>query len=120
MENDRNLLPNSEDESKISIDDFSKVKLIVAKVIDCEPVKKSKKLLKLILNDGSSERTVVSGISEYYLPSELIGHNIILVSNLKPAKFCGVESNGMILAAKHDEILKVIIMDEMPPGSIIS
>ena len=120
MENNENLLPNNEDESKISIDDFSKIKLIVAKVIDCEKIKKSKKLLKLILNDGNSERTVVSGISEYYLPSELIGHNIVLVSNLKPVKFCGVESNGMILAAKHNEILKVIIIDEIPPGSIIS
>ena len=116
MEDNKNLI----NEDRISIDDFAKIKLVVAKVLECEPVEKSRKLLKLKLYDGISERIVLSGISKYYLPSELIGHNIILVSNLKPAKFCGVESDGMILAAKHGENLKVIMVDEMPAGSTIS
>lgn len=67
----------------------------VGKILDCEPVKKSKKLLKLTVNDGEKERTVVSGISQWYQPDDLIGHHIILVANLKPAKLCGVESQGM-------------------------
>ncbi len=118
MENNQSLLLNKNDQ--ISIDDFTKIQLVVAKVLECEAIKKSKKLLKLTLNDGNSERIVVSGISEYYLPSELVGHNVVLISNLKPAKLCGVESNGMILAVKHGEVVKVIMMDDMPAGSKIS
>ena len=109
----------NEDDSKISIEDFTKIKLIVAKVIACENVKKSKKLLKLTLNDGTSDRTVVSGISQYYLPDELLGRNVVLVSNLAPAKLCGVESNGMVLAAENEGNVKVIFMDNCTPGSII-
>ena len=102
----------------IDIEDFAKVKLIVAKIKECEPVKKSKKLLKLLLDDGTNDRVVVSGISPYYTPEELIGHSVILVSNLKPAKLCGVESNGMILAATCEENqVKVIFVDGMIPGS---
>ncbi len=105
----------------IDIEDFAKVKLIVAKIIECEPVKKSKKLLKLKVDDGQGGRTVVSGISQHYTPEELIGKSIILVSNLKPAKLCGVESNGMILAATCPENkVKVIFADdEIPAGSEI-
>ena len=106
--------------AKIGIEDFMKVKLTVASVLECEPVKKSKKLLKLILDNGIDKRTVVSVISQYYKPEELIGRNIILVSNLKPAKLCGVESNGMVLAAecKNNDV-KVIFVDDIPKGSII-
>lgn len=104
----------------INIEDFAKIKLKSAHVIACEPIKKSKKLLKLTLNDGTSERTVASGISQYYKPEDLIGRNVILVSNLKPAKLCGVESNGMILAAECSENdVKVIFVDNIPAGSII-
>ena len=105
---------------KIGIEDFAKVKLIVASITACEAIKKSKKLLKLTLNDGSGERTVVSGISQYYKPEDLIGKNVILVSNLKPAKLCGVESNGMILAAEcSKDDVKVIFVDNIPAGSTI-
>ena len=105
----------------IDIEDFAKVKLIVAKITECEPVKKSKKLLKLRVDDGKEGRTVVSGISQHYTPEELIGKSIILVSNLKPVKLCGVESNGMILAATCPENkVKVIFADdEIPAGSEI-
>ena len=103
---------------EITFEDFSKIELRVGKILDCEPVKKSKKLLKLTVNDGEKERTVVSGISQWYQPDDLIGHHIILVANLKPAKLCGVESQGMILAADCDEnTVKVIFVDDMPAGS---
>lgn len=104
----------------IGIEDFAKVNLIVAKIKECEPVKKSKKLLKLVINDGMNDRVVVSGISQYYSPEELVNRNIILVSNLKPAKLCGVESNGMVLAAESPEgKVNVIFVDDLIPGSNI-
>ena len=105
--------------AKIGIDDFCKVDLRVAKIVECEPVKKAKKLLKLTLDDGTGDpRTVASGIALYYKPEELIGKSIILVSNLKPAVLCGVESHGMILAADADENdVKVIFVDGIPAGS---
>ncbi len=107
--------------AQIGIEDFMKVELKTAKIVECEPVKKAKKLLKLTLDDGSgTPRTVASGIAKYYTPDELIGHTVILVSNLKPAVLCGVESQGMILAADIDEeTVKVIFADDIPQGSKI-
>ncbi len=105
---------------EITIDEFAKVDLRVAKVLDCEPIKKAKKLLKLTLDDGSGEnRTVASGIAQYYTPEQLIGKNVIVVANLKPAKLCGVESCGMILAADTDDGVKVIFPEGMKPGDKI-
>lgn len=106
--------------AQIGIDDFCKVDLRVAEIKACEPIKKAKKLLKLTIFDGVKERTVASGIAKFYKPDELIGRKIILVSNLKPAKLCGVESCGMILAATCGEEIKVIFVDDMEPGSKIS
>lgn len=103
----------------IDIEDFAKIELICAKIETCEPIKKSKKLLKLTLFDGVDRRTVASGISNYYKPEDLIGHNVVLVANLKPAKLCGVESQGMILAAEDNEGVKVIFIDDVMPGSKI-
>ena len=108
-----------EEKPQIAIDDFAKVELRVAKIKACEPVKKAKKLLKLTLDDGVGERTVASGIAQYYKPEELIGHNVILVANLKPAKLCGVESCGMILAADSGETVKVVFVDDMEAGSTV-
>ncbi len=107
--------------AKIGIEDFAKVDLRVAKITACEPVKKAKKLLKLTLDDGTANpRTVASGIALWYKPDELVGRNIIVVSNLKPATLCGVESQGMILAADCDENdVKVIFVDDMPVGAKI-
>lgn len=86
----------------------------------CEPVKGSKKLLKLTLDDGKGERTVASGISKWYKPEDLVGRTVVLVSNLKPAKLCGVESQGMILAADAGEDdVKVVFLDGVPAGSKI-
>ena len=84
---------------QIEFDDFTKVDLRVAKVIDCEKVKKSKKLLCLQLDDGMGGRQVVSGLAQWYEPKDLIGKKVIIVANLKPAVLCGVESKGMICAA---------------------
>jgi len=119
--NEANAEPEIEELPKIEFDVFAKVELRVAKVMDCEPVKRAKKLLKLTLNDGTkTPRTVVSGIAPWYKPEDLIGKNIVLVANLKPAKLCGVESNGMILAAdgENDEA-KVIFVDDLPVGAKI-
>ena len=106
--------------AKIGIEDFAKVELRVAEIKDCEPVKKAKKLLKLTLDDGGkAPRTVASGIAKWYKPEELIGHKVIVVANLKPAVLCGVESNGMILAADCDDEAKVVFVDGMPNGAKI-
>ena len=107
--------------SQIGIEDFAKVELKAAKIIACEPIPKAKKLLKLTLDDGSgTERTVASGIAKYYKPEDLIGHTVIVVSNLKPAMLCGVESNGMILAADcSEDDVKVLFIDGVPAGSKI-
>jgi len=110
---------------EITIDDFFKVDLRVAEVTACEPIKKAKKLLKLTLNDGTgAPRTVASGIAKWYKPEDLIGRRVVLVANLKPAVLCGVESQGMILAAtdrtaEGEEDVKVLFVDGMTPGSAI-
>ena len=110
---------------EITIDDFFKVDLRVAEITACEPIKKAKKLLKLTLNDGTKEpRTVASGIAKWYKPEDLIGRRVVLVANLKPAVLCGVESQGMILAAtdhtaEGEEDVKVLFVDGMTPGSAI-
>lgn len=103
---------------QIGIEDFAKVELKTAKIVACEPIPKAKKLLKLTLDDGSGKnRIVASGIAKWYAPDELIGHTVIVVSNLKPAVLCGVESNGMILAADcPDGNVKVIFTDDIPAG----
>lgn len=104
--------------AQIGIDDFAKVELRTAKILECEPVKKSKKLLKIQADDGTDKpRQIVSGISKYYKPDELIGKTVIIVANLKPAKLCGEMSNGMLLAADTaDGGIKVLFADGMEPG----
>ena len=105
---------------KIGIDAFAKVEMRVGKVLECENVKKSSKLLKFLIDDGTdAPRTIVSGIAKWYKPQELIGKNIVFVSNLKPAKLCGIESNGMILSAEcSEDSVKLITVDEnIPAGS---
>lgn len=104
--------------AQIGIDDFAKVELRTAKILECEPVKKSKKLLKIQADDGTDKpRQIVSGISEYYKPEDLIGKTVIIVANLKSAKLCGEMSNGMLLAADTaDGGIKVLFADGMEPG----
>ncbi|MBE6776664.1 MAG: methionine--tRNA ligase [Ruminococcaceae bacterium] len=105
--------------AQIGIEDFAKVELTAAKIIDCEAVPKAKKLLKLTLDDGTGTRTVASGIAKFYTPDELKGKTVILVSNLKPATLCGIESQGMILAADCGDDVKVISLEDIPAGAKI-
>jgi methionyl-tRNA synthetase len=106
--------------SRITIDDFMKVELRVAKVLAAERVPKSKKLLKLSVDVGSEQRTIVAGIAEAYEPESLLGRTIVIVFNLQPATLMGVESNGMVLAASPDGGKPMLLAFEgapPPPGA---
>ncbi len=104
---------------EITFDEFMKIDLRACKIVNCEPIKKAKKLLKLTLDDGSGkERIVASGIAKWYTPDELVGKTVICVANLKPAVLCGVESQGMILAADAGgDDVKVVFLDGVPAGA---
>ena len=99
-----------EHEAEIGIDEFAAVELRVAEILACEPVPKAKKLLKLQVDLGYEKRQVVSGIAKFYTPDQLIGKKVCLVTNLKPAKLCGVDSYGMILASGEEDV-KVVFLD---------
>ena len=103
---------------KISIDDFMKVELRVAKVLAAEKVPNSKKLIKLSIDVGTEQRTLVAGIAEAYEPEQLVGRTIVMVFNLKPAKLMGIESNGMVLAASPDGGKPTLVGfdEEIAPG----
>ena len=98
----------------IGIEDFMGVELRVAQVVACERVPKAKKLLKLQLDLGYEKRQVVSGIAKFYEPDALIGKKVIVVANLKPAKLCGIDSEGMILAS-GEETVRVVFLDPATP-----
>ncbi|MBR5516006.1 MAG: methionine--tRNA ligase [Clostridia bacterium] len=100
----------------INFEDFGKVELRTAQVVECEPIPKAKKLLKLQLDLGYEKRQVVSGIAKFYKPEDLIGKKVVMVANLKPAKLCGVESNGMILASGEETVRVVFLDSETPNG----
>ena len=100
----------------IGIEDFMNMELRTAKVLACEPVPHAKKLLKLQLDLGYEQRQVVSGIAKWYKPEDLIGRKLIVVANLKPATLCGVESNGMVLAAGEETVRVVFLSDDTPLG----
>ena len=104
----------------ITYDDFEKLDLRVAKVVSCEKVPKSKKLLKFVLDIGIEERTVLSGISQYYEPEAMVGKKVIYLSNLAPKKMMGIESYGMILSASDwEEHLEVTNIESLPAGSVV-
>ncbi len=108
-------------ENFISMEDFKKVNLKVAEILECEAVPKSKKLLKLKLKVGDTEKQIVSGISEHYKPDELIGRLIVVVDNLKPTKLMGIDSHGMLLAAKQNGELRIVTIDgNIDPGAEVS
>lgn len=107
---------------EVTIEDFEKLDFRIVKVLECEPVKKSNKLLKLKVDLGGEERQVVSGISKFYKPEELVGKSVILVANLKPVKLRGELSQGMILCASDDadsKLFAATIEGELPTGSIV-
>jgi methionyl-tRNA synthetase len=103
---------------QITIEEFQKIDLRVADVVECERVKNSEKLLKLKVKIGNEERQIVAGIGKHYSPEELVGKKVIVVANLKPAKLMGIESQGMLLAAVKDEKLTLITtLGEIESGS---
>jgi methionyl-tRNA synthetase len=107
-------------DSRISIDDFLKTELRVAKVLEAEAVPKSKKLIRMQIDVGEqSPRQIVAGIAEAYKPEELVGRSIVVVGNLKPAKLMGLESNGMVLAASPEGGVPTLlaVADGIPPGT---
>ena len=108
----------SQPEGEISIDDFAKIQLRVAKVLEAEAVPKADKLLKLKIDLGDEQRELVSGIAKQYKPEELVGKNVIVVANLKAAKIRGVVSHGMVLAASAGDDLQLVTVD-MPVGSVV-
>ena len=105
--------PEVEKKPEITIDDFDKIQIQVGEVIKCEPVKKAKKLLVSQIKIGAETRQIVSSIAKYYKPEEMVGKKVAVITNLKPCKLCGVESQGMILAAGDDEgNLSVVTVDK--------
>lgn len=107
---------------EISYEDFEKIDLRLAKVLACEKVKKSKKLLKLKVQLGTEERQILSGIAQFYEPEELVGKTVIVVANLKPAKLMGQDSQGMILSAADEEDTALYLVSpvgDLPSGSTV-
>ena len=107
---------SDEDNSEISFEDFSKIHLRVVKVLDAEPVPNTEKLLRLTVDLGGEKREIVSGIAKHYAPNDLIGKNVVMVINLKPAKIRGIVSHGMVLAASNGNDMELITSD-LPIGS---
>ena len=106
-----------ETKSEITIDEFAKLDLRTAVIVEAEKVEKSRKLLKLKVKCGDEFRTVVSGISDYYDPDSLIGKTVVMICNLKPTKLCGILSEGMILAADDGAVKLVTVDSECKDGA---
>lgn len=110
------------EKAEINYEDFAKLELKTGEVISCEKIQKSNKLLKSTVRIGSKTRTIVSGIASSYSPEEMVGKKVVVVTNLKPAKLCGVLSQGMILCGEDDEGNIILIKPEtdIPSGSVVS
>ncbi len=104
----------------ITIDAFAETDLRVGKIIACERVEKSKKLLKCQVDMGDETRQVVAGLAQVYLCEEMVGRNVVIVANLAPVKLMGVESNGMMLAATGGQPVLVSVPEGTPPGSKVT
>jgi len=107
-------------DDRIAIEDFQRVRLRTATILAAERVPKSNKLMRLEVDLGDEKRQIVAGIAAQYAPEQLVGRNVVVVANLKPAKLMGVESNGMVLAASVGEAGAPVLLDvptDVPPGS---
>lgn len=105
---------------EVSFDDFLKLDIRVGKVLECEPVKKSKKLLRFLIETGSETRQILSGIANYYKPEELVGKNVLFIANFPPRKMMGLESNGMILSAEYkDKLVVTTVESDIQSGAQI-
>lgn len=108
----------SAEKNEITIEDFAKIDLRVAEVLNCEKMEKTEKLLKLEVKIGDEVRTIVSGIAKHYTPEEMVGKKVIVVANLQPAKLRGILSKGMLLAASNEETLEVLTVEkDLPTGN---
>ena len=104
----------------ITYEDFKKIDLRVAKIIEAERIENSEKLIKLQIDLGEEKRQIVAGIGKFYNPEDLINKQIVVVCNLQPKALMGLESNGMLLAASNEDQISLLIPDqEIPPGSTI-
>ncbi|WP_457638736.1 methionine--tRNA ligase [Persephonella sp.] len=109
------------EEGVVSIEDFAKLKFRIGQVVEAEKIPKADKLLKLTVDLGDEKRTIVSGIAQYYTPEELIGKKIVVFTNLKPRKIFGIESKGMVLAAKDENGLRLLTVDgDISNGAYVS
>jgi methionyl-tRNA synthetase len=114
-------VPIPEFKQPISLDEFKKIDLRVAKVVEAEKVPKSEKLLKLQIEIGGEKRQILAGIAQHYKPEDLIGKSIVVVANLQAAKLMGHESQGMLLAANdaHGKVTVVLVSEDVPGGSVV-
>ena len=116
--------PGAAESTRISIDEFAKVELRVGRVVAAEAVPKSRKLLRLDVEDGAGVRQIIAGLAKSHPPETLVGRRVVFIANLKPARLAGLESNGMVLAAAATDgtpvLLTVDLPDQVPPGSEIS
>jgi methionyl-tRNA synthetase len=113
-------VPAAPIENVVTIDEFFRSQLRTAKVLAAEKVAGADKLLKLQISLGAEERTIVAGIAQFYAPEALVGRTIVVVANLKPAKIRGIESRGMLLAAKDGTNLRLVSVDgDVPPGCTV-
>ena len=105
----------------ITVEDFGKIDLRTAKVLKCERLPKSEKLLKLLVEIGTEQRQIVAGIAKHYTPEDLVGKTVVVVFNLQPAKLMGHESRGMLLAASDDHGRLVVLSPaaEIASGSVV-
>ncbi len=111
---------SNEEDQRITIKDFQKIQLKVAKIIAAERIPKSEKLLKLQVDMGAEQRQIVAGIGKKYSPDDVLGKTVVVVANLKPAKLMGVESQGMVLAAGDSEVISLVsLIEDAPPGTTV-
>lgn len=108
--------PAATDDARLSIDEFMRIDLRVARVLTAERVPKSKRLMKLSVDLGAEQRTLVAGIAEAYEAESLVGRHVAVVANLKPATLMGIESNGMVLAASPEGGLPILVGFEQAPA----
>ena len=110
----------TEQKEQIEYDDFAKLELKLGKILACERVEGSEKLLKSTVEMGEQTRTIVSGISRHYNPEEMVGKTVVVVANLKPIRLRGILSEGMLLCAENGEELSVLTSDRiLPSGSVV-
>lgn len=105
----------------ISLEDFKRIELVVAKILEVHPIPGRDRLYRIKVSLGNEERYIISGIREYYKPEELLGKKIILIKNLEPRMIAGYESRGMLLAAFDGNSLSLLTVDrDIPEGTLIS